>query len=213
MMLLPVILPPAMLPPGELSPSQACFRLYFGRADLESVDYGQPVLSIPDQCGELRLPAAVLPAERSVYVLRRLSAAGVEEHNTSVCCFVEVNDVGTLQPPPLPRPTCPSASALSDGSWLVGLGFNPRPGENRPEAVVLYGRQADTAGAEPAELARLSLSRPGQRQFVFHIDAPSCELLLTARTVLGEQTSAPSRPIRLATSMPPAPPQLLPEFD
>lgn len=212
MTFLPTLLPPALLPPDELPPSLACCRLYRGQNSAELVDFSQPVLVVSDRTGQVEIVGlSHEPNRQYCYVVRRVSAAGVEEHNTFVGCVVTVDDGGNVLPPPLPVPGEVSVLLIQDRTARIAFTVRQEFDQDRPDAYEVLNVHGTGEMDLDEPLCRLVPSRLGQAQFVRDVVLSEVPCQLTVRGVLGDRCGAmsPIRSVRGFRS--PAEPVVFPE--
>ena len=149
------------------------------------------------------------PALRYVFGARAVSAAGVEERNTHVVAYAEVDEQAELLPAPLARPTELTAEGVSDGTLLVGFSYAPPVGFAEADGFDLLSDGGTGELDLENPLATIDGSADGQTDFEVSISRPEAPTLLACRARSGEQVGPVNEPLLVPAPEAPSPAELL----
>jgi len=99
-------------------------KLYIGMGGLESIDWQNPIAYARQDAATLTLPVSLQPELPYALVARAVSALGVEERNTHVLTYVEINGDGDLQPTPLAALQDVTVEVESQQSIILGFSWS-----------------------------------------------------------------------------------------
>ena len=102
-------------------------RIYHGLGSAEEIDYATPVAVAGEDDTYVSLLLAMAAGDRHFLGARAVSVAGIEEQNTHVVCWAEVDQAGSLLPPPLARPDNLTARALGNAVLAIGFSYYSAP--------------------------------------------------------------------------------------
>ena len=185
------------------------YNVYRGLGGIEGIDWQEPVACARSGDETLSVEGALTPGLRHVFAARAVSAEGVEERNTHVVAYPELDEQGGLLPAPLARPTELTAEAQSDGTLLVGFSYAPPVGFAEADGLDLLGDDGTGELNLENPLATVDGAADGQTDFEVSISRPEVPTLLACRARNGEQLGPVSEALLVPAPDAPSPAELL----
>jgi len=152
---------------------------------------------------------ALTPGLRYVFGVRAVSAEGVEERNTHVVAYAELDEQGELLPVPLARPTELTADVQSDGTLLVGFSYARLVGFAEADGFDLLSDGGTGELDLENPLATVDGAADGQTDFEISISRPEVPTLLACRARNGEQLGPVGEALCVPAPDAPSPAELL----
>ncbi|MBN1941819.1 MAG: DNRLRE domain-containing protein [Phycisphaerae bacterium] len=198
-------------PKLEIEYQPAGSRVYFGAGGVEDIDFSSPVAFVPDGETTTAIPLNLAPGQRYAVAARRVSAAGVEEHNTHVVTLLQTDEGGALLPAPLPRPFDLAFERLNADTIRLGFSCDAPLGHAEPTEYRVYGDGSTGVMDYETPLATLAEHVAGRREFIVELTVSTLPLQLAARAWSGAQAGPISPVLVIPASPSPDAPTLLPE--
>lgn len=183
-------------------------NIYKGTGGVESVDFSAPVACLRHDQDQATLKTTLAAGQRHLYAARAVSTTGIEEKNTIITTFIEVDEQGETLSPPLSRPFELSATAQTDGSLLVSFSHEVNDGESEPTSFELlsdFGTGEINLNSPVGILPDLSTE---QREFEMPAVSATLPAMFAARSMRDEQTSPLSETVFVQSWPSPQPPTL-----
>ncbi|MHC4981552.1 MAG: LamG-like jellyroll fold domain-containing protein [Planctomycetota bacterium] len=163
------------------------YNIYRGNGGPEAVDWAAPVAYTRVADTTVTAPLAAKYGESYVFAARALSAAGIEERNTSVLAYAEVDELGELLPAPLERANDLSSKVLADGSVILSFSYRSSPGCQQPEAFHVYSDNGTGTLDLDTPVATVTSFAPDQQDFEVVVVPASLPAKLTVRAYAGQR--------------------------
>lgn len=203
-------IPHGMIPHLATPPAVSQYRVYLGIGGVEDIDWTTPVATVSDEDDAADVSLSLVPGVRYALAARRVSEAGVEEHNTHVVTFVEVSAAGVLSPTPLPRPSALSFERVSAEVVRLGFSCDVPAGYAEPTEYHVYGDGGTGAMDYETSVTVLAEHVAGRREFVVELPTPVLPLQLSVQARRGGQ-SGPAGAVLVIPDAPwPVTPVILP---
>ena len=185
------------------------YNVYRGLGGIESIDWQGPVACARSGEAALSVYGELTPGLRYVFAARAVSAEGVEEGNTHVVAYAELDEQGGLLPAPLARPIEQTAEAQPDGTLLVGFSYAPPVGFAEADGFDLLGNGGTGEPDLESPLATVDGAADGQTDFEVSISRPEVPTLLACRARSGEQLGPVGEALCVPAPDAPSPAELL----
>jgi len=202
----------ARRPKLQITYISAGSRVYIGAGGVENIDWNTPVAVVPDGTTAAEIPASLAPNRRYALAVRRISDAGVEEHNTHVVTILETDAAGVLQPPPLPRPFDLSFEQVNADTIRLGFSCDVPLGFAEPTEYRVYSDGGTGAMNYETPVATFAEHVAGRREFVVALPAPPLPLQLAVQARRDAQAGPMSSTLVVPVSSSPLAPAILPEI-
>ena len=185
------------------------YNVYSGYGSRDAIDYAAPVWAGRADAQTASFPRTLVPGQKYVVGVRRISSAGVEDRNTHIIAYVEVDDEGVLLPAPLPPPQDVTAQGAADGTVLVGFSFNPDIGFGAASAFEVFSD--DGAGTLDLQTpaATVGSVRADERDFEVVVTPSDLPAKFAVQASSGQQVSPLSRVVTSTLHPAPRAPQSL----
>jgi len=191
--------------------ARAGYNVYVGDGGPEAVNWQDPVACARADVQTATLSAALQPGRPKVVALRRISAAGVEEHNTHVVAYADVDEQGTLLAAPLAAPRELTAEWIPGAGLRLSFTWVVPPGFAAPQQLAIYSDGGTGTLDLETPVATASAS-PGQREAQVDLDEPdpdSLPIRLAVRASTPDRCSALSETVTVPRPAQPTSPVLL----
>jgi hypothetical protein len=206
------VIPHAVIPHAAIPGDVSHCRIYLGDGGEEEIDWNTPVAFLPEGTVEADLPVFLAPGRRYALAARRVSAAGVEEHNTHVVTLLETDAEGLLQPAPLPRPFDLSFETADADTIRLGFSCDVPLGHAEPTEYRVYGDGGTGVMDYETPLAVLAEHVSGRREFVIELPVPSLPRQLAVQAWRGAQVGPISPVLVIPALSSPVAPAILPDI-
>ena len=131
--------------------------------------------------------------QRYTFGVRIVAASGTPEENTHVVCYVQVNEVGELQPQALPRPFDVTTDRLTSNSVRVGFSCQVGPTYATPSGFEILSDSGSGQLDEINPVATVLLDDENRTDFTTDVTVSSSPEIFAVRCVKGQQTGAISK--------------------
>ena len=184
-------------------------NVYKGIGGVESIDWSTQVACTRHDQNQVAFQATLAPGQRHVYAARAVSTAGVEERNTHVTAYLEVDEQGSILPSPLSSPIELTTTVQIDASMLASFSHEVGDGESEPTSFELLSDFGTGEIDLQNPVDTLSDIAPGQKDFEFLVTSPILPALFTVRSRRDEQASPLCEVVSVHPRPSPQPPTLL----
>lgn len=185
------------------------YNVYRGLGGIEGIDWQESVACARSGEGTLSVNLALAPGRRYIFAARAVSPEGVEERNTHVVAYAELDEQGDLLPAPLAPPTELTADPQPNAKLLVGFSYAPPVGFAKADGFDLLSD--DGSGELDLEnpVATVDAVADGQTDFEVSLTRPEEPIRLACRARNGERLGPVSEILFVPAPDPPSPAQLL----
>jgi hypothetical protein len=156
-------------------------RIYLGDGGVEDINWDTPIAFAPEDTSQVNIPVSFEPNRRYALATRRVSAAGVEEHNTHVVTILETSADGILQPAPLPRPFDLSFERVNADTIRLGFSCDVPLGFSEPMEFRIYGDGGTGEMDFETPVATMTEHVAGRREFVIELSITSLPMQLASQ--------------------------------
>ncbi len=190
--------------------SQPGSHIYIGQGGVENVDWSAPLAFVPEGSALADVSVSLTPHQRYTMAARRVSACGVEEHNTHVIMIVETDEAGVLQPSPLPRPFDVSFERVNAGTIRLGFTCEVPPGFDEPTEYRIYSDGGSGAMDYETPIVSITEHVAGRREFVVALSVLALPTSLAVQAWRGSRCGPVSSILVISESASPLGPTMLP---
>lgn len=185
------------------------YDLYSGIGTPEAIDREQPTAYLREGEQTRALQFAMIPGIKYVLSARAVSPSGVQECNSHVLAYAEIDDLGQLSPPPLSRNTDVTAKRHRDGYVVVGFSYRADFGFAAADAFDILSDSGTGTLNLDTPVANVSDVDPRQTEFEVVVPAAALPAMFSVRARVGDQTGPISRIVTVAAGPAASPPTLL----
>lgn len=184
------------------------YNLYGGIGSVEHMDWENPVACLRSDQGAITISHPFLTGRRHVYGVRAVSRTGLEEHNTHIVTYVEIDGDGDLLSC-LARPEDVTTFAQSNQDLLIGFSHRPPLGFAAADGFDVLSDHG--TGELDLEEPIATVDQVGSTQHDFELSIPSPEtpLLLAVRARSQSRTGPLSETVLVPLRTAPSPPTVL----
>ena len=179
------------------------YNVYRGIGGPEQIDWNNPVAYLRPSEEAISFAQTLLPAQRYIYGVRTVSGGGLEERNTHVVTYVEIDGNGNLLPPPLARPEEVTATVQTDGNILMGFSYRAPLGYTSADGFDILSDHGTGRLDLENPVATIDEVDDAQCDFEISIEGPQTPLLLAVRPRYEDRTGPLSRTVFVSSSSPP----------
>ena len=185
------------------------YKVYRGIGGSESIDWQNHIAYTRHDQTNLTIPLQLTTGQRHIFGVRAVSQAGVEEHNSTVLAYAEVDTQGDLLPQGLSAPCDITAAIQVNGSLLLGFSYDVNPGHAQATSFELVSDFGTGTLDLDNPAATISDFRDGQSEFEVLLDSPTLPAKFAARAKKDQQVGPLSRIIAVDALATPQPPIVL----
>ncbi len=184
------------------------YNIYRGKNGKDNIDYDTPVGYARAGDEGFDLPLAMEPGDLHLLAVRAVSAAGLEETNTHLTAFAQVDGEGQLLPPPLARPQDVVATAIAADQVRMEFSYLTDSDYARPTEFQVFTDHGGAALDLQNPVAELTDVAAGQSEFAVEIDQQALPAGYAVRASLDDFAGPVSHIVRAGTDEA-TPPRLL----
>ncbi len=188
---------------------QAGTNVYLAEGDLEQVNWNAPAgyARAGEETPEVH--ATLAAGRRYVLAVRKVSQHGVEERNTHVIAYVELDEQGSLLSPPLAEPADVTAELQPDGAILLGFSYVPPAGFASATSFEVFSDAGSGTLNLQTPVATITDVGAGRTDFEILVTPVSLPTKLAVRAVAAGRIGPLSRVVTVAAGAAPSAPLLL----
>jgi len=185
------------------------YNVYLGKGSPDMIDWDQAIAYTRYNVEAITINVPLMEGQKHVLAARAVSHLGVEEHNTHVLSYVELDAEGNLLPRPMSAPSEITTDIQGDGSLVMSFSYRPPTGFAPADAFEIFSDGGTGTVDLEEPVATLSNVEPHQTDFEVLLNVESFPVKLAARGLKGEQNGPLSRTITVALSPAPLSPVTL----